>query len=140
MTLDFINHTDFMLDTKPLECILHSLTQKSCELLLVKNDQIQQLNEMYRNKNQPTDVLSFPLEDTFTPLLGSIVISLDFVAQYAQRYQHSEEEEIALLFIHGLLHLLGYNHEEDNGEHRLKEEELIKQFNLPKSLIIRNET
>jgi probable rRNA maturation factor len=48
------------------------------------------------------------------------------------------ETRTNLLFIHGLLHLLGYDHEVDNGEHRQKEEELIKQFNLPSSLIVRN--
>ncbi|WP_193228465.1 rRNA maturation RNAse YbeY, partial [Aliarcobacter butzleri] len=47
-------------------------------------------------------------------------------------------EEFTLLFIHGLLHLLGFDHEIDNGEHRLKEEELIEKFKLPSSLIVRN--
>jgi probable rRNA maturation factor len=69
--------------------------------------------------------------------LGSIVISTDFVEKYSKEYNHSYEEEFTLLFIHGLLHLLGYDHETDNGEHREKEEQLIKEFNLPKSLIVR---
>ncbi|MGJ9366302.1 rRNA maturation RNase YbeY, partial [Campylobacter jejuni] len=50
---------------------------------------------------------------------------------------HSYEEEISLLFIHAMLHLLGFDHENDNGEMREKEKELIEHFNLPKSLIVR---
>ena len=70
--------------------------------------------------------------------LGSIVISTDFVEEKAKEYGHTFNEEFSLLFIHGLLHLLKYDHEVDNGEHRAKEEELIKKFNLPDSLIVRN--
>jgi len=72
------------------------------------------------------------------PLLGSIVISTDFVQEKAKEFKHSFNEEFTLLFIHGLLHLLGFDHEIDNGEHRLKEEELIEKFKLPSSLIVRN--
>ncbi len=87
----------------------------------------------------PTDVLSFPLEfDMPNMPLGSIVISNEFVQEKAKEYNHSIQDEFTLLFIHGLLHLLGYDHEIDNGEHRLKEEELIKKYNLPNSLIVRN--
>jgi probable rRNA maturation factor len=82
--------------------------------------------------------LSFPYDDMpYTPL-GSIVISLDFVKIKSQEYNHSFEDEFTLLFIHGLLHLLGYDHEVDSGEHRKKEEELIKKYKLPDSLIVRN--
>ena len=56
----------------------------------------------------------------------------------AKEYNHGSDNELKLLFIHGLLHLLGFDHEIDNGEHRHKEEELIKKFNLPSSLIVRN--
>ena len=70
--------------------------------------------------------------------LGSIVISVDYVEEKAKEYGHTFNEEFNLLFIHGLLHLLGFDHEIDNGEHRAKEEELIKSFNLPDSLIVRN--
>ena len=72
--------------------------------------------------------------------LGSIVISVDYVTEVAKRLGHSYDEELSLLFIHGLLHLLGYDHEVDNGEMREREAKLIKTFNLPKSLIVRMET
>jgi probable rRNA maturation factor len=70
--------------------------------------------------------------------IGSIIISADKVKQKADELGHSKEDEFKLLLIHGLLHLTGYDHETDNGEMREKEEEIIKNFNLPKSLIIRN--
>lgn len=70
--------------------------------------------------------------------LGSIVISVDYAQEKANEFNHTLEEEITLLFIHGLLHLLGFDHEVDKGEHRTKEEELINTFNLPNSLIVRN--
>ncbi len=71
--------------------------------------------------------------------LGSLVISMDHVRQAAEAFSHSAEEETALLFIHGLLHLLGYDHECDNGEMRDDERRLIETFGLPKSLIVRTE-
>ncbi|WP_367704073.1 rRNA maturation RNase YbeY, partial [Helicobacter pylori] len=71
-----------------------------------------------------------------TPL-GSVVINAPLAQTNALKLGHRLEEEIALLFIHGVLHLLGYDHEKDKGEQRQKESELIKIFNLPLSLIER---
>lgn len=139
MSLEFINKTDFTFDLCLLENILNSLTQKSCELILTNNKEMQKLNQQYRNKNYPTDVLSFPIDTTFNNLLGSIVISLDFARDNSIKYKHSVESEITLLFIHGLLHLLGYDHQSDKGEQRNKEQEIIMQFDLPTSLIVRSE-
>ncbi|MPL68649.1 Endoribonuclease YbeY [bioreactor metagenome] len=138
--IDLENSTEFEIDTLNLENIANTLTTKDIELIVVKNDEIQELNKEYRNIDKPTDVLSFPMnfEVIDMPLLGSIVISTDFVQEKAKEFKHSFNEEFTLLFIHGLLHLLGFDHEIDNGEHRLKEEELIEKFNLPSSLIVRN--
>lgn len=138
--IDLENSTEFEIDTLNLEKIANTLTTKDIELIVVKNDEIQELNKEYRNIDKPTDVLSFPMnfEVIDMPLLGSIVISTDFVQEKAKEFKHSFNEEFTLLFIHGLLHLLGFDHEIDNGEHRLKEEELIEKFNLPSSLIVRN--
>ena len=85
-------------------------------------------------------MLSFPLSAGIDGIpLGSIIISMDKVKEKAKELGHSEEDELSLLFIHGLLHLLGYDHEMDDGEMREKEREIIEQFNLPKSLIVRTE-
>jgi probable rRNA maturation factor len=134
--IEFDNRTDFEFNINSLQEIYKYLTNKDIELILTTNEEIQELNKTFRNKNTPTDVLSFPLVDM--PILGSIVISIDKAKEGAEKFNHSIEDEIKLLFIHGLLHLLGYDHEIDNGEMRMKEEEIINKFNLPKSLIIRS--
>jgi probable rRNA maturation factor len=136
--IDFDNRTDYSFDVKELEDIYNYLTDKDIELILTTDDEIKELNKTYRNKDKATDVLSFPLEDMPGMPLGSIVISIDTAKRVANELGHSIEEEIKLLFIHGLLHLLGYDHEIDNGEMREKEKEVIEKFNLPKSLIIRS--
>lgn len=137
--IDLDNQTNFDVDLQSLEKIASTLTSKDIELLIVDNKTIQEINKEHRQKDEPTDVLSFPMEFNFPNMpLGSIIISIDFVKDKAKEYSHKEEEELSLLFIHGILHLLGYDHEVDNGEHRRKEEELIKLFNLPSSLIVRN--
>lgn len=137
--IDLDNSTQFEIDITNLEKITNSLTKKDIELLVVKNDEIKQLNKEHRNIDKATDVLSFPMDfDMPNMPLGSIVISTDFVEEKAKEYGHSFNDEFSLLFIHGILHLLGFDHEVDNGEHRTKEEELIKEFNLPDSLIVRN--
>ncbi|MGB5917786.1 rRNA maturation RNase YbeY [Arcobacter sp.] len=137
--IDFDNQTKIDIDISSLEIIKNELSPKDIELILVYNDEIQTLNKEHRNIDKATDVLSFPLEyDMPNMPLGSIVISVDFVEDKAKEYNHSFLDELTLLFIHGMLHLLSYDHEVDNGEHRKKEEELIKKYNLPNSLIVRN--
>ena len=136
--IDFENRTDFDFDVNSLNEIYCYLTDKDVELILTTDEEIKELNKTYRQKDQPTDVLSFPLENIPGMPLGSIVISIDTAKKGAKEFSHSVEDEIKLLFIHGLLHLLGYDHETDNGEMRAKEEQIIKKFNLPQSLIIRS--
>lgn len=137
--IDLDNQTTLELDISVLETITNDLTNKDIELIVVNNDEIKVLNKEHRNKDKATDVLSFPMEYDFPNMpLGSIVISKDFVEDKAKEFGHSINDEFTLLFIHGLLHLLGFDHEVDNGEQRAKEEELIKKYNLPDSLIVRN--
>lgn len=137
--IDLENQTPVEIDISLLEKIAQTLTPKDCELILTDNSTIQELNKEHRNIDKPTDVLSFPLEfDLPNMPLGSIVISVDYAQEKANEFQHTLQEEMTLLFIHGLLHLLGYDHEKDNGEQRAKEEALILEFNLPQSLIVRN--
>jgi len=137
--IDLDNQTDIKIDIEFLELIAQSLTTKEIELIICDNSYIQELNKTYRDKNIPTDVLSFPLVDSFIGLpLGSLIINIDKVQEVALKLGHKNNEEIALLFIHGILHLLGYDHEIDSGEMRQKERELIELFRLPNSLIIRS--
>lgn len=76
----------------------------------------------------------------FAPaLLGSVVINLDLVELKAAQLGHGADDETALLFTHGLLHVLGFDHESDSGQMRAKECEIIEKFRLPKSLIVRTE-
>lgn len=72
-------------------------------------------------------------------LLGSVVINLDLVELKAAQLGHGRDDETALLFTHGLLHVLGFDHESDIGQMRAKECEIIEKFCLPKSLIVRTE-
>ncbi len=122
-----------------LEEIKNDLSDKNIELIFTNSSDIQEINKNFRAIDKPTDVLSFPLDFMPGVPLGSVVINIDFAKSIAEKLGHSLDEEITLLFIHGLLHLLGYDHEEDEGQMRKKEEELIKKYDLPKSLIVRNE-
>jgi len=139
------NLTELTVPLELLENIAKSLTSREIDLTLCYNSTIQAYNKEYRHKDQPTDVLSFPIENDimindamFMPL-GSIVISSNYVEAKSNELGHSKEDELTLLFIHGLLHILGYDHEVDRGEMREKETLIIQEFNLPKSLIVRTE-
>ena len=124
-------------EIKILEDIAKSLSEKDLELVFVNDDEMRALNLKHRNIDKSTDVLSFHLEDVPNAILGSIVINEDDALRMSKKLGHSFEEELSILFIHGILHLLGFDHECDNGEMRNKEIELIDKFNLPKSLILR---
>ncbi len=137
--IEITNETDYRPNTNLLETIAAELTDRDVELILTDNETIRELNRQFRHIDKPTDVLSFPLEYVPHAPLGEIVISVDYARDKASEYHNSLDDEIALLFIHGLLHLLGYDHETDSGEMRQKEEELIRHFGLPESLITRNE-
>ena len=134
------NQTDFKIDLEKLEAIAKYLEiQKEFELIVTDNSTIQSYNKEYRRVDRATDVLSFPLEDIDFMPLGSIIISIDKAKEAAKKFNHSVADELALLFTHGLLHLLGFDHEIDNGEMRNLEKRVIQNFNLPQSLIIRTQ-
>jgi probable rRNA maturation factor len=136
-TIIFENQTSYKTDIDFLNTIAKYISSKEIEFILTNNKEIHEINLTTRGIDKPTDVLSFPYDDMPHTPLGSIVISVDFVNVNSVKYKHSFDDELALLFIHGLLHLVGYDHEVDNGEHREKEKQMIKQFNLPDSLIVR---
>ncbi len=126
----------FSLDS--LQAIYNQLTKKTIELIFVNSKEMQELNKNFRQVDKTTDVLSFPLDFMDGFPLGSVVINIELAKNKAKEFSHSLDDEIKLMFIHGTLHLLGYDHEKDDGEMREKEIELIKKFELPKSLIIRS--
>jgi len=99
-----------------------------CEVsvILTDNKEIRKLNKEFRNIDKATDVLSFPMEEN---VLGDIVISLDKTKKQADLYGHSFERELTFLCIHGLLHLLGYEHEISIDEEKImfdKQKEIMK--------------
>ena len=103
--------------------------QYEISLLITNDETIHLLNKEYRQKDKPTDVLSFPMEDEV--MLGDIVISLDTAKNQAQERDINVDREVAFLFIHGLLHLLGYDHEtsvEDEKEMFDLQEEILKKL------------
>ncbi|WP_187900927.1 rRNA maturation RNase YbeY [Helicobacter pylori] len=138
--LEIDNQTPLELDFLLLEKIASFLAPTQIiELILVSGETMREINRDLRNCDYATDVLSFPLEAIHHTPLGSVVINAPLAQENALKLGHSLENEIALLFIHGVLHLLGYDHEKDKGEQRQKEGELIKIFNLPLSLIERTQ-
>jgi len=137
--IELDNRTSLHVDETFLNSIASKLTSKDIELIITCEDEIKEINNLHRNIDKSTDVLSFPYEDMPMSPLGSIVISSLHVETLSSELGHSKDDELALLFIHGLLHILGYDHEVDDGEMREKEKQLIEEFNLPKSLIIRTQ-
>ena len=130
-----------------MEQILLSVLQKTAEvynissstevsLVLASDEYIHALNREYRGIDSSTDVLSFALNEGEEPvvidgpeevLLGDIIISLDTAIRQATEYGHSLERELAYLTVHGILHLLGYDHmtEEEKQEMRREEEHVL---------------
>ncbi len=95
--------------------------QSELSLALVGNREIRKLNSQYRHKNEPTDVLSFPLEKDLPKgkqLLGDVVISVEQAEKQAKEGMKTLEKELEILLIHGILHLLGYDHEVSSKEAR----------------------
>ena len=102
------------------------LESQTFTIVLVSDQAIRRLNRDFRNQDKPTDVLSFPTEPEAPPHLdkpglGDMIISVETARRQAFARHHSLERELCVLVIHGLLHLLGYDHELDRGEMRRKE-------------------
>jgi probable rRNA maturation factor len=89
------------------------LNRAELSIVLASDPQIKRLNKLYRNKDKPTDVLSFPIGEKVNGwlILGDIVISVDTAKRQAKELGYSLEEELKRLLVHGLVHLLGYDHE-----------------------------
>ena len=107
-------------------------------VIIVDNNKIREINRDYRNIDRETDVISFALEDdksfntTDVRVLGDIYISIDRVRSQAEEYGHSFKRELYFLSIHGLLHLLGYDHmkKEDEEVMFAKQEEVLNRYGI----------
>ncbi|HEY4552041.1 MAG TPA: rRNA maturation RNase YbeY [Bacillaceae bacterium] len=110
---------------------------------VVSNEAIQELNRAYRGKDQPTDVISFAMEEKgegeteligegLPRVLGDIVISAEKTAEQAEAYGHSFDRELGFLAVHGFLHLLGYDHMTKEEEERMfsRQREILDSYGL----------
>lgn len=98
----------------------------------VGDEEIHELNRDYRGVDRTTDVLSFPMDDEFTNMLGDIVININKVIEQAKEYGHSEKREISYLTVHSSLHLMGFDHEEeeDKKDMRAVEDRVMEKLEI----------
>jgi probable rRNA maturation factor len=102
---------------------------------IVSDRRMRALNRQFRGKDKVTDVLSFPSDER--GFMGDIVVASGIAKQQAKAAGHSEQTEIRVLALHGLLHLLGYDHEHDDGKMARFEAKLRKKAGLKEGLIER---
>lgn len=139
MSIGIFNKTEEKIDKSFVRKVVkHTLKKMEAEksevnIIFVGLEEIHEINKAYRNVDRPTDVISFALEDTEDVtvyeerVLGDIYICLDKVHEQAKEYGHTEIREMAFLIVHGLLHLLGY-------DHMIKEDEKIM-FGLQEEIL-----
>jgi len=126
-------------------------TPSAVSIVLVENNEIRSINKEFRTKDSITDVLSFPMlqmedgkaleqPEAFDMedgrlFLGDIVISVPKALEQAQSYGHSPQREMAFLTVHGLLHLLGYDHEKPGQDEVMtaKQERILTEIGLPRN-------
>ncbi len=162
MTIDISYETEIMLDLPYEDIInkvvMAALDYEKCpyeayvDVILTDNDNIHKINLQTRSVDKPTDVLSFPMNnypapgdfseieddpDAFEPdtgelLLGDIMISVEKVKEQANAYGHSEERELAFLVAHSMLHLMGYDHMEDEERTTMerRQEEILESIGI----------
>ena len=118
-----------------LESIAPARAKGGVTVAIVPDSRVRALNRQYRGKDQPTDVLSFPAGEPGS--LGDVVIAHGVARRQAVTAGHSVATELRVLALHGLLHLLGYDHEADNGQMRRVERRLRRQGGLREGLIER---
>ena len=107
-------------------------------VLVTGNREMREMNHRFRQKNRETDVLSFPAGNGLAGFAGDIALSAEMAARNARCLGHTTAQEIKILVLHGLLHLAGYDHEQDHGEMGRKEARLRRALGLPTGLIERN--
>ena len=141
LNFEFTNETDKEIDpgifsdslSKCYELLKDLISEKTLgnvglvDLVLVSDPVIEAMNLEYRNKKGPTDVISFAYlevtdfdQNTEEVLVGDIFISVDTAKKQAKKAKHSFEKEMEILFVHGLLHLLGFDHNNDKEEKEME--------------------
>jgi len=146
MNLEVFNETEESLTEELNElkeflenvCKDEELGNGEFNVIIVGNKKIKEINKEYRNIDKVTDVISFALEDDDTlrlddyRVLGDIYICIDKARSQAEEYGHSFKRELSFLAIHGLLHLLGYDHMEKSDEIVMfsKQEEVLKRYGI----------
>ena len=142
---DYIfNTTNEEIDTSELAKVIEfackhlNINNPLLNIVIVDNKKIQEINKLYRNKDAVTDVISFAFEEVNdvnykdVRFLGEIYISYERCKEQAKDFGHSIKREFCYLAVHGLLHLLGYDHikEEDKKVMRALEEEILNEYDI----------
>ncbi|UAL54809.1 rRNA maturation RNase YbeY [Metabacillus dongyingensis] len=156
MIIDMIDETE-LLTEEQLEMV-ETLLQHAAEaervaqdaelsVTFVDNEKIKEINRVYRSKDQVTDVISFAMEEQgkgevsivgvdMPPVLGDIIISVPRASEQAEEYGHSFTRELGFLAVHGLLHLLGYDHMTEEDEKKMfgKQKEILDAYGLKREI------
>ena len=142
---DYIfNTTDEKIDFSEVDSVIKfackhlNIENPLLNIVIVDNEKIREINKEYRNKDAVTDVISFAFEEVKdvnyedVRFLGEIYISYERCKEQAKDYGHSVRREFCYLAVHGLLHLLGYDHmtEEDKKVMRAREEEILNEYDI----------
>ncbi|MFC7783236.1 rRNA maturation RNase YbeY [Rossellomorea sp. GCM10028870] len=152
LLIDFIDETEKLSEeeTSLVQNILNFAAKKEeveddseVSVTFVTNERIQEINREYRHKDQPTDVISFALEELgedeveivggqIPRVLGDIIISIDRAKEQAEEYNHSFSRELGFLALHGFLHLLGYDHMEAMDEKKMfqRQKDILDEYGL----------
>ncbi|QPC46922.1 rRNA maturation RNase YbeY [Mangrovibacillus cuniculi] len=155
LLIDFLDETEKV--TEQEQALVEKLLQHAAEVeevpeesevsvTFVTNEQIRVINHDYRGKDQATDVISFAMEEMgedeleiigedIPLMLGDIIISIERAREQAEEYGHTYERELGFLAIHGLLHLLGYDHMTEEDEKKMfgKQEEILTSYGLSRA-------
>jgi probable rRNA maturation factor len=108
-------------------------------VLVTSSQELRSLNRRFRGKDKPTDVLSFrPIAGFANGFAGDVAISAEIAARNAKVLGHTPAQEIKILALHGVLHLAGYDHEQDDGKMARTEQRLRESLGLPAGLIERS--
>ena len=144
--IEIINETDKQIDIDDLNNVINfalkseNVNNAVMNVIIIDNEKIHKINREYRGIDRPTDVISFALEDDKTfiktdiRVLGDIYISIDKVFEQAKSYNHSFRRELSFLTVHGILHLLGYDHMNKEEEQIMfkKQDDILNSLGITK--------